>query len=347
MPPVICEAKHDLGNSSFSSKLALEGALARQTALIGAFEMLRLPFYIACLVGIFFSVLSSTAHAETTIPYRVDYGGWFTIQVMVNDQGPYDFIIDTGASKSLVFKKLDALQNFQPSFGPEQRILGTGSEKTFPAYSIGTIQIGTEFLSNLETVILDDWRVNDASPDGVLGLDFLRNYRLTFDAENQILTLGGSNYRPPKPWKRATLKRDNFGLQSDSLFTIDGRVERRRVTFLLDLGASGTIINGHALGILQRSLTLNIRPSGAEGIARITDALSTSRIARQIKIKRFSIGRQDWYRRTLIVYDAPIFEDLGKRNTAFGLFGSDFLKDRSFTIDFINDALFIGPKHKR
>lgn len=304
--------------------------------------MRKLTLFIIAIFG-------ATMHpclAGTSIPYRIDYGGWFTISVTVNGQGPYDFIIDSGSTKSLVFDKLNAIHNFQLSGGLEQRVLGTGSEDTFPTFAIGDIQIGSEKISGLETVILKDWAVDGVSPSGVIGLDFLARFNVVFDLENKTVSFDDEQrVKIPSSWHQSDLKRDSYGLKSGDLFTLQGRVESRRVTFLLDLGASGTIINGTAYGSLSRPPRISIRPTGAEAIGRVKDALNSERIARQARIRRFRIGKLYWYNTLLTVFDAPIFKDLGKRGVPYGLFGSDFLVERSFAIDFLNDEIHIGPKY--
>jgi predicted aspartyl protease len=292
------------------------------------------------------SFAAQAAEPVVVVPYRVDYHGWFTIQATVNGQGPYDFIIDTGATQSLVFENLALIQNFQPSGGEPQLVLGLGSQAKFPTYIVGDIAVGPARLDDLVTVVLADWTARDRSPQGVLGLDFLSQYEAVFDRQKMELSLYPVAEGAPagtERWRSADLKADDFGLDAGTLYTVEGKVKLRRVPFLFDLGASGTVLNRAAYGAVVRAeYHIVVGPSGRSG--RLTDALNKSDEVRAVLINQFQVGKARWYRRIFFVLDALIFADIGHANTPFGLFGADLLHDRSFALDFADKKLFIGPK---
>jgi len=284
----------------------------------------------------------------TSLPYRVDYTGWFTIEVSVNGQGPYDFIIDTGATQSLIFQNLAAQMQFQATGGPDQIVLGLASAGAFPPFYIGALKIGDVPFDNLVTVILPDWKVKDR-PQGVIGLDFLRNYITVFDAEAGLIHLYDVNDPPEniQKWKRIQMKADNFGLDTDPLYTLEARLNHRRVRFVLDLGASGTLINRVAVRAISRSgISITIRPSVGDERIRITDALERSKNARAIVVQRFRLGRTIWRRQLIGIHNAQIFNELGVQNKPFGLFGADLVRDYSFALDFEGERFLLGPKGK-
>ena len=49
------------------------------------------------------------------MPYRVDYNGLITVSTTINGRGPYDFVIDTGATLSLAFQNLADKEGFARS----------------------------------------------------------------------------------------------------------------------------------------------------------------------------------------------------------------------------------------
>ncbi|MEX0644509.1 MAG: retropepsin-like aspartic protease, partial [Parvularculaceae bacterium] len=158
-------------------------------------------------------VAARAAEPVAVVPYRIDYFGWFTVSATVNGRGPYDFIIDTGATRSLVFQNLAAIHEFAPSGGPPQTVLGLASEDLLPTFTVGDVSVGAARIDNLVTVILSDWRQGDRSPQGVLGLDFLTRYTLVFDAERGVLSLYDRDAAPesyPRKWKPVALTPDGF-----------------------------------------------------------------------------------------------------------------------------------------
>ncbi|MEQ1930804.1 MAG: retropepsin-like aspartic protease [Parvularculaceae bacterium] len=291
------------------------------------------------------------AEPVSTVSYRLDYGGWYTVPVMVNGRGPYDFIIDTGASHSIVFGNLHAIQNFAPTGGPPQRVLGLAASGRFPTYHIGEIALGTARLSGVVTVVLDEWKVGDEAPFGVLGLDFLSEYFVIVDRarsevrlydEDEPLELAG------RKWKWTSLTRRDFGLADAGLYTVDGYVNNRLVRFMIDLGATGTIINGKAKGKIEKAGGFSIvsNPvSGSTG-SRVKGALNERAEQQPMRVERIRLGRTTWYKEIVYVHDAPVFDELGVQNDAFGLLGADLFHERSFAFDFKGGRLWIGPKGK-
>jgi len=151
-----------------------------------------------------------------------------------------------------------------------------------------------------------------------------------------------------RKWKRAELKPDNFGLETNYLYTLDGRVNSRKVRFLLDLGAAGTVINRPGVAAVVRSgIAVRVRPSGGSGLSRITDALEKSAKAQVLIANRFKVGRIYWYKQKLLIHNAPIFRELGVYNQPFGLFGADLVRGRSFLLDFEGREFRIGKRVKR
>ncbi len=290
------------------------------------------------------------AEPVTTVPYRIDYTGWLTVEVMVNGQGPYDFIIDTGATQSIAFQNLADQQDFIETGGELQTVLGLAAQGLFPPHLVGEITVGETGIDGLITVILPDWQVEE-KPAGILGLDFLRKYICVFDAEKGELRLY-DHADPPtedvKKWRYAALKADNFGLETNYLYTLEAKINSRRVTFLLDLGASGTVINRNAVGsVIRTGFRVSIRPAGGDARDRITDALERSEAATTMIADRFQVGRNYWYRQKLLIHNAPIFKELGVNTKPFGLLGADLLRDRSFMLNFQGGELRIGKRPRR
>ncbi len=301
---------------------------------------------VLSLTIVFPALLQRAAATEpiTSIPYRIDYNGWFTIKVAVNGRGPYDFIVDTGATQSLVFQNLADEQGMQPTGGPDQTVLGLAAAGAFPPHHIGDLQVGNVLLDDLVSVVLPNWNVENR-PHGIIGLDFLRRYIVVFDADASMLHF----YPPGEPpttvrrWRRTQLKGDNFGLDTDELFTLNGRINNKRVRLLVDLGASGTIVNRAAVSSIVRStgVALRVRPPSGMERTRITDALQRIESAKAIEVHRIQVGRHYWYNRILGVQDAEIFNELNVQYRPFGLFGADLVRGMSFALDFQGERIYI------
>jgi len=313
------------------------------------------------LVLLFFFLITAPAMAQAPsaapvvrAPYRIDYGGWFTVSVMVDGKGPFDFIIDTGATETLIFENLATSQNYRLSDKPRKKILGMSATAEFPTYEIGDISFGAAKIQNANCVVLQDWLVDDRSPHGVLGLDILGAYRVVFDANRQEVLLyeSGAPLTPlESSWSSAPIAQDDFGLDAGNLFTVVGSVDRTRVRFIIDLGAAGTVINRIAAGRMvqnRNEFSLSVAPRlSTAPLGQVTDALDEKIEAQTVLVHRFRVGDVSWAKKVFIAHNAHIFEELGVSDEPFGLFGADLLRDRSFALDFPAGRLLIGPRGGR
>jgi len=292
---------------------------------------------------------SSSGGGVAEIPYSIDYDGWFTVKATVNGEGPYDFIVDTGATLSLVFQKLLDRQQFPAVDQPPRRVLGLSSVGTLPVYRIGDIDLGGVGLRDHHGVVLADWSPPRRTPDGVIGLDFLTQYFVVFDRPTKTLRLYPRGMRPEivRGWTSTRLRAEDFDLASGDLFTLTGRIRQRPIRFILDLGASGTLINSAAFSSLLSGVSIT-RWSDHRGkfSTRISGAFDEEGRAVVLSVRRFSIGNARWKKRRFSIYNPLIFEELGVTNKAFGLLGADLFLDRSFAIDFQGGRFFIGPEVK-
>jgi predicted aspartyl protease len=303
-----------------------------------------------------FSLLAATAYqaraAEplTVVPYHIDRSGWLVVDVTLNGEGSHPFIIDTGATRSVVFATLAALKAFPGTDAPPHRVIGVASDGFFPTYQVGEMAIGSAALVPLVTVVLDDWRIGPDAPQGVIGLDFLVRYRVVFDADAMTMRLYAPTGEVPAytgRWRAVDLKRSNFGLNSGDLFLLEATVERNALEFMLDLGAAATIVNTRAVGGSADGMAPAVGALQPRSPGRVTDSLDRTVDASQVLVQRVQVNKSSWRNQSIVVHDAAVFEELGRAREPFGLFGADLLAERSFMLDLANDTLLIGEPSRR
>ncbi len=304
------------------------------------------PISLALFFVVFSISQALSAEPVARAPYRIDYAGWFIVSANVNGEGPYDFIIDSGTTRTLVFDNLATSANFEETGGEQQHVMSVGEAGFFPPYRIGEIAIGEARLTNLDSVILPAWMVDDRSPYGIIGSDFLAQFYVVFDAIRREIVFydrSETGIAPPD-WAEVPLKRETFDLESGVLFTLEGVIERRKIEFLFDTGAVGTIINPPALGkIAKRRRSKGFFDPADQLTGKIIDALEEEHKIYGLRIRRFKSGENIWKSKVFIVFNAPIFETLNRKDTPFGLFGADMLRDRSFALDLSRNLLLVGP----
>lgn len=304
-----------------------------------------MPAFIMSLALIF--VASAKAQEPVAeIPYRYAYNGWITVPVMVNGEGPYDFIVDSGATLSVVFENLAQKQNFPFVDGEPRRILGLIEANDLPPRYIGRIEMGGRAIDNVVSVVISDWSPPRTTPQGVLGLDFLEQYAVDIDPATRTLKLyqgGAPQVVNNRGWSDIRIEPKIFGDGTRPLYVVKARIRGKSYSFILDLGASGTIINYPALRDMLTTRRVTVRSSAtATRKPRVQDLFGNERQSRLVRIQRIKIGGKTWRNIIVSVYNSEVFSELGLGDIPYGLLGADMFRNRRIVIDFPNDRLHIG-----
>ena len=127
---------------------------------------------------------------DLALPLRLTGSGFLSGEV--NLQGvatPLNFIVDTGASISVISNDLARTEALTP-FAHDEKLLVVGSAwiaENVPTFRLPKVSFGKNTRNDVLAAALDLDIINEASgfeQAGILGGNFLKNYRLTFDFKN-------------------------------------------------------------------------------------------------------------------------------------------------------------------
>lgn len=235
------------------------------------------------------------APATEVIAARGDGRERMTVPVRVSGQGPYRFLLDTGAQSTVVSHDL-ALHLSLP-MGENVMLIGVAGRQRAQTVQVDEIGLGRHSRHGLTVPVLQR---DDIGADGILGLDTLQDQRVLIDftrnlvAVNDARELGGD-----KGFEIVVHARRKAG----QLIMTDARIDGIRVSVIVDTGADSTIGNR----ALQRAL-------GKRGSVAPTEIFSvTGQIlpadvgfARTLQLQGLDINN------VLIAFaDAPPFAHLG------------------------------------
>lgn len=121
------------------------------------------------------------------------------VPVRINGHGPYDFILDTGATLTCVDQRMAdslALPEARGHIGVGTGIRGgTGSMRLVEIDSVAVGEARAEGLIGC-AVDLEPFRATGLEVQGLLGLNFLTEFRVTLDFASERLTLAEPNALP-------------------------------------------------------------------------------------------------------------------------------------------------------
>jgi hypothetical protein len=181
-----------------------------------------------------------------------------TVPVRLNGEGPFDFVVDTGANHSVVAAEL--AQALRLPAGPNARVHGIAGVEPAPTAVIGRLEIGEVLARRVRAPILAQARLGAG---GLLGVDVLKNRRVTMDfAKNELQIAPSAIREEPKLSRGVSPSRLKELAPSDAtevkvparyrfgqLIIIDAQVGPHPVTAFLDSGSQNTVGN-MALGRL-------------------------------------------------------------------------------------------------
>lgn len=164
--------------------------------------MIRIAIALPLLLGLLLGCQSSASPARVEAPPDSAAGeiaiAWagpneaaLTIPVYINGAGPYDFVLDTGATLTCVDEGLATELSLPEPVGQIGMGAGVGSAGRLRLVTLDSLRVGGARAEDLPACAIDLGSAQQLGIDfdGLLGLNFLRSFRVVLDFQREILTL--------------------------------------------------------------------------------------------------------------------------------------------------------------
>jgi predicted aspartyl protease/Flp pilus assembly protein TadD len=138
---------------------------------------------------------SRNGAGKIEIPVRTTASGFISGEVMVEGiEKPLNFIVDTGASVSVISEKLSEQEDLGSYLQPTRmRVFGAaGVAEDVKTVLLPRVLLGTFARERINAAVLDLEPLNETAgftQDGILGANFLRHFRVAFDFPRGVITL--------------------------------------------------------------------------------------------------------------------------------------------------------------
>jgi len=263
-------------------------------------------------------------------PTRSDRLGRVVAPVSVNGQGPFRFIVDTGANRSVVSTALAEQLGLAPNgTGDIHSVYGVTSAPLVAVNSLryGELSLGSTELPMLQGAVL-------AGEQGLLGVDGMQGRRLRMDFDRNCIEIIPSHGATRLRGWAAIRGQLRFG----HLVVVPGSVNGVRVHLLLDTGSDSTLANV----ALRNALNARIRHRAQIDYAIAHTAGEPVILEQAIFIPRMRVGELEVRNITAYVGDFHIFQlwDLVDEPTL--LIGMDVLsQSRGLAIDYERGTVYL------
>jgi predicted aspartyl protease len=269
---------------------------------------------------------------ETWVTFRLagSKQALILLPVLVDGRGPYSFLLDTGATATVVSSELaDALALPR---GEKQDGRGAAGKMTLVKSQLPSLTLGRETLESLPVSIADLsflGRAMGVQVDGALGHSFLRHFAVTLDYATNRLTLR----RPVGGADRALDEREiafRWANAEDPLVVLPVFVnERGPYDFALDTGASRTVISlevATEFGLVTEKSSQLTAGGGNGTVSRV-----------QLSSLAVGAARQENLAAAAADFLTQLNAELG--SNLQGIVGYDFLRHYRVTLDYPRGVL--------
>ena len=213
-----------------------------------------------------FAGFCQSIQAQSQMKFRLVHDTVVIVTLTANDEGPFDFVLDTGTNTSIVDPSLAR----RLSLAALDRIQLTtlGGTQTVVRSSLRTLAAGPAHVENVEILVQDlsELRGVDSRIQGIVGQNFLSHFNYLLDYRNRSLRIEqGAEIRE-------TIAGDPVRVEvSDDKMLVASEVQSRgeaKLRLLLDSGASMvTLVHKPALALdgATRESWLELSASGQAG----------------------------------------------------------------------------------
>jgi predicted aspartyl protease len=259
-----------------------------------------------------------------------------TVPVTIKGQGPFRFMVDTGAQATVVSSDLAerlGLTDRSPAV-----LVGIASKAPvettgIPEFSLG----GREFYIRSAPIVAAD---NIGGADGILGLDSLQDQRVLIDFHKQRIYVSDAKAaRGSSGYEIVVKARRRLG----QLIITGARLNGVDVDVIVDTGSQGSVGNMALLNQLRRAHTLGDNTMTDVNGQELTAAV---RLGKKLEINNMALNDLP-----IMFTDSPTFESLGMEKQPALILGINALRlFRRVAIDFgKQQVLFDLPRgvHER
>ena len=134
---------------------------------------------------------NSTTPGEVPFKLAPPNDAAIIVPVKINGHGPYDFVLDTGATFTCIDQKLVNELKLPESRGQFGVGVLTPIEGAVKLVNIDTLEVGNVKATQMKACAIEFSRLQTDGLDahGLVGLNFLKSFRMTIDFKKQVLHL--------------------------------------------------------------------------------------------------------------------------------------------------------------
>jgi predicted aspartyl protease len=261
-----------------------------------------------------------------------------TVPVQIAGAGPYRFVIDTGAERTVISRELAGTLNLTP--GPPLNVTAMSGRAVVDSVVIPSLSVSS--VPEIGQILAPALSGDHLGGQGLLGIDTLRDHKVLIDFEKETMSIAPSEKRQ----KRERARMGEIVVRARSLLgqliVTDAEYEGRPIRVVIDTGSPISVGNT----ALQRMVA---RSTGRLVPLEMTSATGGKVATRYATVDKVRIGSVTFAGMPIAFADVPPFKRFGLDRRPAMLLGMNALKFfRQVAIDFPNrEVRFQMPRENR
>jgi len=271
--------------------------------------------------------LAGAPSDATAVPAESDAAARMTVEVRIDGKGPFRFLVDTGADRSVVADDVAATLGV-----PERTPLiveGIAATITAPAVRLTNLTFGPVALEHLRAPVLPRAALG---ADGYLGLDAIDGHRVALDFVKHELRIEAAHSRWGGDFAGFDTARVPVSGRGGKLVSTGCDIDGALCSAFVDTGAEITVGNL----LLFEKLKADTGNDYLPGASVVMTGVTGGRVLGQlVNVGRVKLGSVEFDGCTLAICDLPIFDVWGIADRPALLIGMNFLtRTQSMSIDY-------------
>lgn len=237
-----------------------------------------------------------------------------TVPVMINGQGPFRFVIDTGADRTVISSEL-AERLGLPEAG-KARLHAMGGERDVRIVTIDSVQVSSNTARDVRAAALP---ARNLGGDGLLGIDSLKGQRIIMDFKAMTMVVVPSSKNDASPLEDQGMIVVTAKTRLGQLVMVDADANGQKVWVVVDTGAENSVGNSRLKRLMiKRNSKLPVKT------VEMSDVLGKRTPADYIVVDNMRVGNIAMKNSPIAFADAhpfKLFDLTGKPAMLLGMEG--------------------------
>jgi predicted aspartyl protease len=247
-----------------------------------------------------------------------------TVPVLINGQGPFRFLIDTGADRSVIGSAVARQLGIEPA--GSARMHHVAGSTLVGTVTIASLRVGTNEVVGIQAPALPEEYLG---AQGIMGIDALREQLIRMDFDKRTITIQDPRRGAGSRWENGEIVVTGRRHKGQLILT-ELQIGGIALDAVIDTGAQVTIGN---TALLEKLFSRRRRlPAIPVELTSVTGAVVAAQL---IVVPQIRIGPLTLQHVAVAFVDSPPFHLFGLARRPAVLLGNDVLESfRRVTLDF-------------